>query len=83
MLLAEKRLAGNSKISSLPPAMDPNRTKTSKAKGKRKPGGQEGHSGTTLKQVSVPDEIKPLKVNRARLPPGEWKKAGFEKRQVF
>ncbi|MDR1030064.1 MAG: hypothetical protein LBL76_04250 [Treponema sp.] len=32
-------------------ANEPNREKTSMAKGKRKPGGQAGHPGTTLKPV--------------------------------
>jgi transposase len=73
----------NSKNSNLPPAMDPNREKTSKAKNKRKPGGQLGHEGNTLQLVDNPDEIKELKIDRKTLPPGKWKSAGYEKRQVF
>ncbi len=48
----------NSKNSSIPPSQDPNREKKSKAKGKRKVGGQKGHKGTTLQAVEEPDEIK-------------------------
>jgi transposase len=73
----------NSKNSNLPPAMDPNREKTSGAKNKRKPGGQPGHEGNTLQPVDNPDEIKELKIDRKALPPGKWKDAGYERRQVF
>jgi transposase len=47
-ILMSRFLKKNSKNSNLPPAMDPNREKTSKAKNKRKPGGQPGHEGNTL-----------------------------------
>jgi transposase len=73
----------NSKNSNLPPAMDPSREKTSKAKNKRKPGGQPGHEGNTLQPVDNPDEIKELKIDRKALPPGKWKNAGYKRRQVF
>jgi transposase len=72
-----------SKNSSLPPAMDPNREKSSRAKKERKPGGQAGHEGNTLQPVDHPDEIKQLKIDRKTLPGGKWKDAGYERRQVF
>jgi len=73
----------NSKNSSIPPSQDPNREKESNAKGKRKVGGQKGHKGTTLKAVEEPDEIKIIKVDKRKLPKGEYKVAGYNKRQVF
>ncbi len=73
----------NSKNSSIPPSQDPNREKKSKAKGKRKVGGQKGHKGTTLQAVEEPDEIKIIKVDRSSLPKGEYKVVGYERRQVF
>jgi transposase len=63
--------------------MDPNREKSSRAKKKRKPGGQPGHEGNTLQPVDHPDEIKEIKIDRKTLPGGKWKKAGYERRQVF
>jgi hypothetical protein len=44
--------------------MDPKREKNSKAKKKRKPGGQPGHEGNTLQPVDHPDEIKDLEIDR-------------------
>jgi transposase len=49
LLLAQKGIPKNSSNSSIPPSADPNRKKTSRAEGKRKPGGQAGHPGATLK----------------------------------
>jgi transposase len=49
LLLAQKWIPKNSSNSSMPPSADPNREKRSSAEGKRKPGGQAGHPGTTLK----------------------------------
>ena len=50
----------NSNNSSMPPSQDPNRPKPNqslrKASGK-KPGGQKGRLGSTLKRISTPDEI--------------------------
>lgn len=80
-ILIERRK--NSRNSNLAPAMDPNREKTSKAKMARKPGGQPGHEGRTLRPVDKPDNIKELKIDRRTLPPGRWKEAGYERRQVF
>ena len=49
------RLGKNSSNSSKPPSQDPNRKKQKKLNGK-KPGGQNGHVGKTLKKVDNPDE---------------------------
>jgi transposase len=83
LLLAQKWFTKDSKNSNIPPSADPNREKTSRAKGKRKPGGQPGHPGTTLKPVDNPDKTVPLMIDRRSLPPGEWERAGWEKRQVI
>src|SRR3990172_2632950 len=56
--LIVNRLGLNSKNSSKPPSMDPNRRKKPIGQGGRKPGGQQGRSGTTLQPVPDPDEIK-------------------------
>jgi transposase len=82
-ILAQKWFTKDSKNSNIPPSADPNREKTSKAKGKRKPGGQPGHPGATLKPVEKPDKIVPVRIDRRSLPAGEWKEAGWEKRQVI
>ena len=80
--LLTNRLGLNSKNSSKPPSTDPNRKKEKKSAGKRKPGGQKGHNGTTLAKTENPDRIKNLKVDRSKLPQGEFKEAGYEARQV-
>ena len=71
----------NSNNSSKPPSSDPNRKKVSKGKGLKR-GGQKGHVGTTLTQFDEVDEITELKVDRGKLPSGEFTHAGYEKRQV-
>jgi len=76
------RLGLNSKNSSKPPSSDPNRKKDFKEQGERKPGGQLGHIGTTLKPVSDPDLIKEIKVDRNTLPQGNYRAVGYESRQV-
>lgn len=85
-LLAERLSKKNSRNSHIPPSQDPNREKESKGKGKRKPGGQNGHAGTTLEKVEVPDEIIVHKVSKCfccnrKLEDIPVKK--HEKRQVF
>ena len=77
------RLGLNSKNSSKPPSTDPFRRKESRAASGRKPGGQPGHVGTTLKPVSDPDIVKEIRVNRSVLPPGRYRCCGHEARQVI
>jgi len=78
------RVGLNSTNSSKPPSSDPNRLKPTRKKTNNKPGGQAGHKGITLKQISDPDETELIKVDRRKLPKGKnYKEVGFEKRQVF
>jgi len=79
-----KKLGVNSRNSSLPPSLDPNRKKETKKRGKLKPGGQAGHAGATLSQTKSPDEIISLAIDRRTLPRGEtFISAKPEKRQKF
>ena len=78
----------NSKNSSTPPSKDPKRlrgSKRSKAEGeKRKPGGQNGHEGCTLKKVATPDKIATISIDRRTIPSGRtYTQVGFESRQVI
>lgn len=77
--------------SSIPPSQDPNRQKKRQREGdpeqkdgaKRKPGGQKGRIGTTLKPVAEPDEVVELRIDPTVLPPGHtYRDDGFEARQV-
>jgi transposase len=77
------RLGLNSNNSSKPPSSDPNRKKKKKGPGNKKPGGQKGHDGKTLKKDPEPDIIKKIKVNRSSLPSGQVKEIGYESRQVI
>ena len=83
--LLHNRTTLNSKNSSKPPSTDPNRKKSSnKGKSDRKPGGQKGHTGTTLQKVDNPDLVKQLKVDRRSLPKGrKYQQDGYETRQVI
>ncbi|MBB1489724.1 DUF6444 domain-containing protein, partial [Oceanospirillum sediminis] len=81
VMLAE-RFGLNSQNSSIPPSKDPNRAKTSKASSGKSPGGQKGHQGSTLEQTDSPDEVEILRVDRRRLPEGQYKEVGYQKRQV-
>jgi transposase len=75
--LLANRLNLNSRNSSKPDNSDDKQGKNNK------PGGQPGRIGTTLQKIDDPDEIKLLELDRATLPPGEYKVDGFESRQVF
>jgi len=76
------RLGMNSRNSSKPPSTDPNRKRKSRGKGLKR-GGQNGHVGTTLKQMDEADEIKDLRIDRSRLLAGlDYTHAGYERRQV-
>ena len=77
------RLGLNSKNSSKPPSTDPFRTKKPRSASGRKPGGQPGHAGTTLRPVSDPDIIKEIVIDRSLLPPGRYRSSGHEARQVI
>jgi len=81
--LLANRLNLNSTNSSKPPSSDPNRNKQPKVKTGKKPGGQKGHVGTTLKKINDPDHIEVINVDRRQLPPGKYAQVGFETRQVF
>jgi transposase len=81
--LLVNRLNLNSTNSSKPPSSDPNRIKRSREKTGKKAGGQNGHLGTTLQKVDKPDRVEEIKVDRRKLPAGEYRHIGFETRQVF
>ena len=76
------KLGLNSNNSSTPPSKDPYRKKNSKKKGKAKPGGQNGHEGTTLTKVATPDHVQVIPIDRRTLPKGKYKSVGFKSRQV-
>lgn len=80
------KLGLNSSNSSIPPSQDPRRQRGAKRRNKdrkRKPGGQKGHPGTTLEPVDNPDQIENIAVDRRTIPPGQYKKTGYEARQVI
>jgi transposase len=76
------RLGLNSRNSSKPPSTDRNRLKKLKEPSGRKPGGQHGHIGTTLKQIAEPDIVNTIPVDRSSLPQGAYREIGYETRQV-
>jgi transposase len=78
--LLANRLNLNSTNSSKPPSSDPNRKKQAKRKTGKKPGGQNGHVGTTLKKVDDPDEIEVIKVDRSGLLAGQYRQVEYEGR---
>jgi len=47
-----------------------------------KPGGQKGHKGNNLQPVENPDIIKKIPLERSTLPEGQYRDAGYEKRQI-
>ncbi len=81
--LLANRLNLNSTNSSKPPSSDPNRKKKPKGKSGKKPGGQKGHIGTTLKKVDDPDKVELINIDRRTLPAGRYHQSGYEARQVF
>lgn len=86
--LMSSRFQINSTNSSKPPSQDPNRPrKTRLDKGlkrdKKKQGGQVGHTGSTLEKVKNPNEVEEILINRKTIPPGTYKRVGFETRQIF
>lgn len=77
----------DSSNSSLPPSGDIHRkTRSLRAFSARKPGGQSGHKGTTLKMSESPDHIEPLIPSYCSVcarPLEESNAQLFERRQVF
>lgn len=81
-LSAQKGL--NSRNSSKPPAVDPNRKKNTPQSSGRKPGGMPGHIGFTLVLINEPDVTCPLLIDRRTLPKRlSYTGAAPERRQVF
>lgn len=77
------KLGLNSTNSSLPPSQDPHRARPAKRQAaRRKPGGQNGHPGSTLKPLP-PDRTETLPIDRRTLPKGSYRSVGFETRQVI
>lgn len=77
------RLNLNSKNSSKPPSQDPNRKKKLRTGcSSRKPGGQKGHSGTTLMPVDHPDEIVNIPIDKRRLLSDNYVEEKYIARQV-
>lgn len=84
-----RQLAKNSSNSSKPPSSDglkKPQPKSRREKGKRKSGGQTGHSGETLKMVDVPDEVVVHELTSCPHCQHDLSQVGVEqvvKRQVF
>jgi transposase len=56
----DNKISKNSRNSSRPPSKDentPQRNQSLRGKSGKKSGGQDGHSGSTLKKVETPDKI--------------------------
>lgn len=90
----EARLGQNSHNSSKPPSSDPPSSRLKpmptslRSKSGKKPGGQKGHGGNTLKQVEVTDEQhvqnhRPAQCPRCRCDLSQTESAGYTRRQVF
>lgn len=78
------RLNLNSSNSSKPPSTDLDKKKSKRGKSNKKPGGQKGHVGGTLKPVSDPDEIQKITIDKRTLPRGKiYTFDGYESRQVI
>ena len=87
--ILEEEKAKNSRNSSKPPSSDgylkPQPQSLRKPSG-RKPGGQPGHEGTTMKMVEEPDEVQWHRVEsrcQCGCPLEEEPLIGYERRQVF
>jgi transposase len=85
----EARLGMNSRNSSKPPSSDgPGKPAPKSLRGRagRKPGGQGGHDGRTLRQVDDPDEVRRHEPACCRACGRDLRRAGeagLERRQVF
>jgi transposase len=83
--LLVNQLGLNSGNSSKPPSSDPFRRRGSKRiRGTKRTGGQPGHTGSKIEQVSVPDKVETFDIDRKTLPKGHrYHHVGYEKRQVI
>jgi transposase len=86
----EARLAQNSKNSSKPPSSDPDnknlKPMSLRGKTQKKPGGQKGHKGQTLRQVNQPDQTQdhhPKTCPNCQTDLQEQPSVGYVPRQVF
>ena len=86
----EARLAQNSKNSSKPPSSDPDDTNLKpmslRRKTGKKPGGQKGHKGQTLRQVNQPDQTqdhRPKTCPNCQADLDQQPSVGYTPRQVF
>src|SRR3954449_3511746 len=86
----ERQLAASSRNSSKPPSsdrLDKPAPKSLRGRSGRKPGGQPGHQGRTLRQVSTPDEVVVHEPGACAgcggTLTGEDRPAGALRRQVF
>jgi transposase len=86
----EAQLAKNSSNSHKPPSSDgpnkPLRTQSEREKSGRKPGGQGGHSGTTLRKLLNPDRKVRHAVNccgQCKMDLSQCKPSSVEERQIF
>jgi len=85
-LLLEKLGSPTSRTGHVPPSLDPHRAKEigKRTPGKRKPGGQPGHEGSTIERVANPDRVESLSIDRRTLPKGKrYKRCANEVRQVI
>jgi transposase len=85
---AELMVPTDSTNSHKPRSKDVGPTKRKKPKrekkegGGRKPGGQKGHKGSSLKLYPNPDKVVRLKIDPSKLPPGNWEFSHVEVHQV-
>src|SRR5260221_4804377 len=84
----EARLAKDSHNSSKPPSSDglKRKTKSLRQKSGKKPGGQLGHRGETLRLVATPDEVvehRPAHCAQCQMPLADAEVALRERRQVY
>jgi hypothetical protein len=80
--LLANRLGLNSQNSSKPHSTGFDRKKNSRNKSDNPAGGHKRREGKTLSPFEEPDVVKDIPVNRAPLPPGKYRDAGVQCRQV-